>query len=206
MRKALSDELKELEEKIFQMSDIIRNMFLYSHDYEEILKLEDIVNQSEIEIEFFAIKILALYQPEATDLRKIITAIKVNNDLERIADHIENIARDFYLIKDNVILSVDELFDKVFNVFEKSISAYKNNSVVMAREVLSGDKEIDSLRNELINKIVNLITENSNLVDNGIKTVNIIQNLERIADLCTNICEDVIFLIEGKIFKHGKEI
>lgn len=206
MRKALSDELKELEEKIFQMSDIIRNMFSYCHNYQEILKLEDIVNQSEIEIEFFAIKTLALYQPEAVDLRKIITAIKVNNDLERIADHIENIARDFYLIKDNVIISIDELFDKVFNVFQKSISAYKNNNVIIAREVLNGDKEIDNLRNELINKIVSLMTEDSNLVDSGIKTINIIQNLERIADLCTNICEDVIFLMEGKIFKHGKEI
>ncbi len=206
MRKALSDELKELEEKIFKMSDIIRNMFLCYHNYEEILKLEDITNQSEIEIEFFAIKILALYQPEAMDLRKIITAIKVNNDLERIADHIENIARDFYLIKNNVIISVDELFEKVSNAFEKSIDAYKNNNVAIAREVLNGDKEIDSLRNELINKIINLMTEKPNLVDNGIKTINIIQNLERIADLCTNICEDVIFLMEGKIFKHGKEI
>ena len=206
MRKALSDELKELEEKIFQMSDIIKNMFLYCHNYEEVLKLEDSVNQSEIEIEFFAIKILALYQPEAMDLRKIITAIKVNNDLERIADHIENIARDFHLIKDNVIISIDELFEKVFNVFQKSINAYRNNDLVIAREVLNGDREIDNLRNELINKIVSLMTENSNLVDNGIKTINIIQNLERIADLCTNICEDVIFLLEGKIFKHGKEI
>jgi phosphate transport system protein len=206
MRKALSDELKELEEKIFQMSDIIKNMFLNCHNYEEILKLEDIVNQSEIEIEFFAIKILALYQPEAMDLRKIITAIKVNNDLERIADHIENIARDFYLIKDSVIISIEELFNKVFNVFEKSINAYKNNDVITAREVLSGDSEIDNLRNELINKIVILMTNDSNLVDSGIKTINIIQNLERIGDLCTNICEDVIFLMEGKIFKHGKEI
>jgi len=206
MRKALSDELKELEEKIFQMSDIIKNMFLNCHNYEEILKLEDIVNQSEIEIEFFAIKILALYQPEAMDLRKIITAIKVNNDLERIADHIENIARDFYLIKDSVIISIEELFNKVFNVFEKSINAYKNNDVITAREVLSGDSEIDNLRNELINKIVILMTKDSNLVDSGIKTINIIQNLERIGDLCTNICEDVIFLMEGKIFKHGKEI
>ncbi|MDT7879596.1 MAG: phosphate signaling complex protein PhoU [Candidatus Hydrothermia bacterium] len=206
MRKALSDELKELEEKIFQMSDIIRNMFLNCNNYEEILKLEDIVNQSEIEIEFFAIKILALYQPEAMDLRKIITAIKVNNDLERIADHIENIARDFYLIKDSVIISIEELFNKVFNVFEKSINAYKNNDVITAREVLSGDSEIDNLRNELINKIVSLMTKDSNLVDSGIKTINIIQNLERIGDLCTNICEDVIFLMEGKIFKHGKEI
>ncbi|MEO0223465.1 MAG: phosphate signaling complex protein PhoU [candidate division WOR-3 bacterium] len=206
MRKPLSDELKELEEKIFQMSDIIKNMFLHCHNYEEILKLEDSVNQSEIEIEFFAIRILALYQPEAMDLRKIITAIKVNNDLERIADHIENIARDFYLIKDNVIISIDELFEKVFNVFQKSINSYRNNDLVIAREVLNGDKEIDNLRNELINKIVSLMTENSNLVDSGIKTINIIQNLERIADLCTNICEDVIFLMEGKIFKHGKEI
>jgi phosphate transport system protein len=206
MRKALSDELKELEEKIFQMSDIIRNMFLNCHNYEEILKLEDIVNQSEIEIEFFAIKILALYQPEAMDLRKIITAIKVNNDLERIADHIENIARDFYLIKDSVIISIEELFNKAFNVFEKSINAYKNNDVITAREVLSGDSEIDNLRNELINKIVSLMTKDSNLVDSGIKTINIIQNLERIGDLCTNICEDVIFLMEGKILKHGKEI
>jgi Phosphate uptake regulator len=179
MRKALSDELKELEEKIFQMSDIIKNMFLSCHNYEEILKLEDIVNQSEIEIEFFAIKILALYQPEAMDLRKIITAIKVNNDLERIADHIENIARDFYLIKDSVIISTEELFNKVFNVFEKSINAYKNNDVITAREVLSGDSEIDNLRNELINKIVILMTKDSNLVDSGIKTINIIQNLER---------------------------
>jgi len=206
MRKPLSDELKELENKIFIVSDIIKNMFLNYKNYEEILKLEDIVNQSEMEIEFFAIKILALYQPEAVDLRTIITSIKVNNDLERIADHIENISRDYYLMKVEPVIDLKILFDKVYNAYEKSIIAYKNRDLNIAREVLNSDKEIDDERNKLIFEIVNYISNNPEKTDIAIKTLNIVQNLERIADLSTNICEDVIFLMEGKIFKHGKEI
>ncbi|MEO0144897.1 MAG: phosphate signaling complex protein PhoU [candidate division WOR-3 bacterium] len=206
MRKPLSDELIELENKVFEVSEIIKKMFLNCKNYEEILKLEDIVNQTEMDIELFGIKILALYQPEAGDLRKIITAIKVNNDLERIADHIENISRDYYLMKDNPVVSVQELFDKVMLAYEKAINSYKNRDVNLAKEVIMCDKEIDEMRNKLIVEIVNYIMENPSKAEISLKTLNIVQNLERIADLSTNICEDVIFLIEGKIYKHGKEI
>ncbi len=206
MRRALSEELKELENNVIEFSEMIKSMFKNCKNYEEVLKIEDIVNQREMEIEFFGIKVLALYQPEASDLRSIITAIKLNNDLERIADHIENISRDYKLMNDEPVISLKELFEKVYLAFEKSIEAYKNRDANLAREVMSSDKEIDNLRDNLIVDIVNFIIQNPQKTDISLKTLNIIQNLERIADLSTNICEDVIFLMEGKIFKHGKEV
>lgn len=206
MRRALSEELKELESKVLKVSEIIKDMFKNCKNYEEVMKLENLVNQSEMENEFFAIKILALYQPEARDLRSIISAIKLNNDLERIADHIENIARDYKLMGEEPVVNLKELYEKVFLAYEKSITAYENKDTNLAIEVIRCDREIDNLRNNLIMEIVNFISQNPQRTDPALKTLNIIQNLERIADLSTNICEDVIFLIEGKIFKHGKEV
>ncbi|MEO0202466.1 MAG: phosphate signaling complex protein PhoU [candidate division WOR-3 bacterium] len=206
MRRALADEIKDLENKLFEVAEIVNKMFSNYQNYEEILKLEDIVNQTEMDIELLGVKILALYQPEAGDLRTIITAIKINNDLERIADHIENISRDYYLMKDSPVVNLDELFKKVMLAYEKSINSYKNRDVNLAKEIIVCDKEINEIRNRLIVQIVNYIMENPSKAEISLKTINIVQNLERIADLSTNICEDVIFLIEGKISKHGKEI
>ncbi len=206
MRRALSEELKELESRVLKVSELIKDMFKNCKNYEEVMKLENLVNQSEMENEFFAIKILALYQPEARDLRSIISAIKLNNDLERIADHIENIARDYKLMGEEPTINLKELYEKVFLAYQKSITAYENKDVNLAIEVIKSDREIDNLRNALVVEIVNFISQNPQRTDPALKTLNIIQNLERIADLSTNICEDVIFLIEGKIFKHGKEV
>lgn len=206
MRKSLIDEINELENKIFEVSEIISNMILNYNNYEEILKLEDIVNQTEMDIELFAIKILALYQPEAIDLRRIITAIKINNDLERIADHIENISRDIYSVKGETIINLNSLIEKVMNAYRKSIDAYKNRNPELAKETMKCDQDIDIQRDNLIKQIVEYIMKCPENTEIALKNLNIIQNLERIADLSTNICEDVIFLVEGKIYKHGREL
>jgi phosphate transport system protein len=189
------------------MFQIIVEMYEQMKNLDFIEKCEEEVNKMEVENETFSVKILALHQPEAVDLRRIITAIKINNDLERIADHIQNISRDLKFLSDkDEIIKVSDMIDKVKVAFLNALDAYKSANVLLAKQVLVKDSEIDDLRNQLVSQLVKFINLHPAKVEKGLKTLNIIQNLERIADLSTNICEDVIFLIEGKIFKHGIEI
>lgn len=207
MRRSLSEDISELNSRILNMFQIIVEMYEQMKNLDFIEKCEEEVNKMEVENETFSVKILALHQPEAVDLRRIITAIKINNDLERIADHIQNISRDLKFLSDkDEIIKVSDMIDKVKVAFLNALDAYKSANVLLAKQVLVKDSEIDDLRNQLVSQLVKFINLHPAKVEKGLKTLNIIQNLERIADLSTNICEDVIFLIEGKIFKHGIEI
>ncbi len=216
-RRSLSEELEILMGEIKKEFSIVMEMLDRARDlienhsseaYEKIREMEDTINRMEVDIESHAIKLLALYQPEAGDLRTIITAIKVNNDLERAADHVENIARDANLMKNSggkMVVDIGEIYEKTRKNFCDAIDAFLNRDTQEAREIIMRDSEIDALRDRLVEEIVAEITLNPDTAPSALKALNIVQNFERIADLATNIAEDTIFWVEGIIFRHGIE-
>ncbi len=216
-RRSLEEELKALMGEIEKEFSIVLEMLDRARDlienhtdeaYKVIMDMEDTINRMEVDIESHAVKLLALYQPEAGDLRTIITAIKVNNDLERAADHVENIARDVHLMKrdgGNMIVDVSEIYEKTRKNFQDAIDAFLRRDTQEAREIIMKDSEIDRIRDRLIEEIVGEITLKPEIAPVALKALNIVQNFERIADLATNIAEDTIFWVEGIIFRHGIE-
>ena len=216
-RRSLSEELEilmgEIEKEfsiVLEMLDRTRDLIKnYSEEtYKRIMEMEDTINRMEVDIESHAIKLLALYQPEAGDLRTIITAIKVNNDLERAADHVENIARDTHLIKEKggeLVVDIGEIYDRTRRNFRDAIDAFLKKDTKEAREIIMRDEEIDHLRDRLIEEIVAEVMLKPEIAPSALKSLNIVQNFERIADLATNIAEDTIFWVEGIIFRHGIE-
>ncbi len=216
-RRSLSEELEilmgEIEKEFFIVLDMLDRArdLVENHSgeaYRTIMDMEDTINRMEVDIESHAIKLLALYQPEAGDLRTIITAIKVNNDLERAADHVENIARDIHLMKKDggsMIVDVSEIYSKTRRNFQDAIDAFLRKDTREAREIIMRDSDIDRLRDRLIEEIVGEITIRPEIAPSALKALNIVQNFERIADLATNIAEDTIFWVEGIIFRHGIE-
>ncbi len=173
---------------------------------EAVIAGDDQIDQREIEIEEECLKILALHQPVATDLRFIVAVLKMNNDLERMGDLTTSIAkRARWLARHDPIpwpYDVGPIADNVRAMVRGCLDALIEGDADKARAVCSADDQVDRMKRELI-KIVRAAMreqpENANVL---LRLLDVPRHLERIADLTTNIAEDVIYLVEGRIARH----
>jgi len=166
-------------------------------------------DQKEVEVEEECLKILALHQPVAIDLRFIIAAIKINNDLERIGDLAVNIAeRAEYLATQK---RPDEPFDfaamadRARSMLRRALDALVNMDACLAREVCADDDEVDAMNRQMYDQVKDAIHRRPEKVDALIHILSASRHLERVADHATNIAEDVIYMIEGEIVRHRSE-
>jgi phosphate transport system protein len=166
------------------------------------------VDEIEVEIEEECLKILALHQPVAVDLRFLIAVIKINNDLERIGDEAVNIAeRVIYLgtrAPLNVTFDYSEMSQKTIKMVKDSLDALVNLDLELAQKLRIDDNAIDALDRSFFQKVSNSLPENPENAGSLIQLFLISRHLERIADHTTNIAEEVIYLIEGVIHRHRR--
>ena len=164
------------------------------------------INQKENQIEEECLKILALHQPVAADLRFIISVLKVNNDLERIGDLAVNIAeRAVYLSAHEPLkatLNFPRMADGARKMVRKSLDALIGMDANLARIVLTMDDEIDDLNREMYTILQDLMHQSPECIERAVQTLSVSRYLERIADLSTNIAEDVVFMVEGELIRH----
>lgn len=164
------------------------------------------VDLQEVRIEEECLKMLALHQPVARDLRRIATVVKVNNDLERIADLAVNIterARGVGEFPDfNIPHGVDRMVTCTTRMVREALDAFVNLDTNAARNVIKMDDEVDDLNVLLINQLQLMMQSDRNAVVPGLHCFSAIRHLERIADLATNIAEDAIYLVNGEIIRH----
>ena len=176
---------------------------------DEVIIKDREVDSLEILIEEECLKILALYQPVAKELRFVIAVLKMNNDLERMGDLASNIAKRVrYLSKKEKIDLISEfrvVSEKVQMMVKKSLDALVNTDVMLAREVLAADDEIDRLTKQMLKRTINAIEKDSERTKEYFSIRSISKNLERIADSATNIAEDVVYLCSGEIIRHQSE-
>jgi phosphate transport system protein len=167
------------------------------------------VDEIEVEIEEECLKILALHQPVAVDLRFITAVIKINNDLERIGDEAVNIAeRVIYLgtrTPLNVTFDYSEMSIKTIKMVKDSLDALVNLDLEVALRLRIDDNAIDALDRGFFQKVSNSLPDNPENAGSLIQLFLISRHLERIADHATNIAEEVIYLIEGVIHRHRRE-
>jgi phosphate transport system protein len=202
----IESRLKDIQANLDEMYSLTLEMIdLSLESYEETIKREERVNELEIVIDELVVETIALFQPEAGYLREILMCLKINNDIERIADHAENVARDFKILREKN-LQIGDLEEDIRLIRELSkksfvevYSSFKNRDPELALQVIKSDKAIDDLRDRILNRAVKTLE-----TEIALKVVNIAQNFERVADLSTNIAEDVIFITKGEIAKHGK--
>lgn len=194
---SLTEERVRLAAEVIttQDSETIQSIIL--SDYE--------IDEMEIEIEEDCLKVLALHQPVAGDLRFIISVIKINNEIERIADTAVNIAMRVETISKCVPLSLDFDFkamsEKVIQMLRMSLDALVKRDADEARKVFLIDDEVDGLRNLAYKKITRLIPDHPQQSGCLINTYLLARHLERIADRATNIAEEVVYLVEGTIVR-----
>jgi len=174
---------------------------------DEIIRQDHDIDEMEVEIEEECLKILALHQPVAIDLRFIVSVIKINNDLERIGDQAVNIAQRmaFIATRRPFELSFDyvKMAEKAQDMLRKSLDALVNFDLDLAFKVLTLDDEVDRIKNEAYDHIKDEIQRNPDRVGYLINMLLVSRHLERLADHATNIAEEVIYLVEGDIVRHG---
>ena len=175
---------------------------------EEIVKSDYEIDELEVEVEEECLKLLALHQPVAVDLRFLIAVIKINNDLERIADEAVNIAQRVEIIAKqerlDIPLDYSLMAEKSESMLKKSLDALVNMDEDLALNVCALDDEVDNIKNQAYDLVKKAIREHPNRVGYLINLLLVSRHLERIADHATNIAEEVIYMIEGEIVRHGK--
>ena len=173
---------------------------------QDVLEYEDRINELEVDIEENCLKVLALHQPVAIDLRFIIVIMKVNNDLERMGDQAVNISQRVKSLMDGpklpISLPIDEMTNAVQKMVSLSLEALVSQDPAIARKVVDMDDIVDDLNAQTYDLIRETIQADPSLVTSAMSMATISSNLERIGDLCTNIAEEVIFMVEGQVIRH----
>ena len=212
----LEQKLDELKERLRAMAATVEEMVAGSvralvERNEDIATRvveaeEPKVNQLENEIEDAAINLIALHQPEATNLRTITMIIKLNKDLERIGDHAVNIADAArYLIERpqvKPLVDLPRMAEHAVAMLRDALDAFAKGDPALARAVCERDSAVDSLRDQINRELVSQMTSDATIIDRALKLMLISMNVERIADLATNIAEDAVYMAEGRVIMH----
>lgn len=218
MKRHLERELDRLRKKILTLSAMVEGniekalLSLTRHEIKlakEVIESDHEIDHFEVEIEEDCLKILALYQPEAIDLRYVVGILKMNNDLERMGDLAVNIAeRSAYLADKKgtkLFLDFTQMGEKTIAMVKKALDSLIKMNATMAREVCAADDEVDEMHRKMLLLIQDYIEKNPHEIKILIHLLLVSRHLERIADQATNIAEDVIYMIEGTIIRHHAE-
>jgi len=217
MTKHFQRELEKIKKKILSLGAMVEERVrmaiqaIEEFDGEiakKIILSDHEIDEMEVEVEEECLKIMALHQPVAVDLRFLIAVIKINNDLERIGDQAVNIAQRVKTItkkeRSDFVFDYSLMAEKAENMLRMSLDALVNLDDDLAFKVLLLDDEVDAINKEAYNLIKRAISKNPDNVSYLINLLLISRHLERLADHATNIAEEVIYMIEGEIVRHAK--
>ncbi|MBI4228491.1 MAG: phosphate signaling complex protein PhoU [Deltaproteobacteria bacterium] len=211
----LREELNGLKRTLLEMASSVEDMITKSIRSlkernmilaEEVIKSDDKINKMEIEIDNRCLKILALYQPEAADLRTVTMIMKINGELERIGDHAVNISEKVIYLADKPpvkpLIDIPRMAEKSVQMLRESLNSFVNTNAELAIEVCKMDDEVDSLETQIMRELLTYMMSDPRTIDPALRLILIARDLERVADLATNIAEDTYYIASGKIIKH----
>jgi len=212
------DELSELKSRLLTMSGeaqealgtAVSSVLERNADKAaQVIAGDRAIDRFELEIEDEVLRMLATQQPMAKDLRLLITALKIANDLERVGDHGVNIAQCAQrLLKDRLIPPEPELVEmarQARKMLSDALQAFVRGDAGLGREICRRDDSVDDLHRSVFRIILTHMMEDPHTIGAAMELFLVSRNLERVADLATNIAEDVVFLVEGKSIKHHVE-
>ncbi len=206
LKKLMSEECSLVEESMKQAIYSFTN-----HDVEianDVIKQDKTIDNLEIELEEECLKILALHQPVAGDLRYVIACLKMNNDLERIGDLSAHIAKNTKVISaTNEFAEFEKkclrtMMEKSQKMLKDSLDALFDMNIDLAKMVCNADDEVDDLNDKNYKRITKQITNDPNNTEYYMSLLGVSRSIERIADYATNIAEDIIYMINGDIVRH----
>lgn len=213
------DELAQLKQRLLDMSGQAQRLVdlairsLLDRDRaiaEEVIAGDKVLNDLEVEIEQRAVKLLALQQPMARDLRFLIGTIKVSSDLERVGDHAVNMAESAVRLVDHggrltPTPALEDMARRARAMLSDALDAFLRADGALGREVCKADDAVDALHDSVFRVLLTHMMESSRNIGPSLELLLVSRNLERVADLATNIGEDAVYLAEGKQIKHHFE-
>ncbi len=216
----LEERLNELRKALTQEASLTEYMVkssilgLIRQDADILKKVieeeEEKLNKMELQLDEFCINFIALYQPEATYLRTVLMVYRINNDLERIGDLAVNIAESsLYLISHpqvKPLIDIPKMANISIDMLKMAIDSFLYGNLNIAGNVLEQDKVVDNLRDQILRELITYMASDPSTIERSIHLIRISRCLERIADLSTNICEDVIFMVSGKVIRHHNDL
>ncbi len=217
-RRQLQDDLDQLQHTLVEMAGRVEEIVQIStsavldRDPEAadvIERADDVVDDLEITLDERVTEVLALQSPMARDLRQIMTTLKVANDLERIGDHGVNISRAARRLSSMDALpevpEVEEMVEHTRGMLADALASFVSRNPGTARMVCARDDKVDNLRSSLFRILVTHMLEDPRRISPALELLLISQNLERVADLCTNVAEEVVYLVEGRSIRHRSD-
>jgi len=217
MERMLDAERQRIKEHLLRMGGLVEAMIdiaiqaalRHPADTDAVWKHEDEVNALHVDIDDKCFKSIALRQPAAADLRFLLSALKINGDLERMGDHATNIAQDAqFLAAAPALPPMDDIVviaDRTKRIVTMSLDAFVQMDVALARSVIAREEEIDHLKAKILKDLLVFIAGNPALANHAVDIILIARNFERIGDHATNIAEEVIFMVLGKDIRHNVE-
>ena len=208
-------EIESLKKKLLTLGAVVEERIakalaaVVKHDMKlalEVVEGDTEIDQMEVDVEEDCLKLLALYQPVAIDLRFVVAVLKINNDLERMADHAVNIARRAEYLATypdgELPAELEIMLQKVQAMVRDTLDAFVRQDPALARRVCMADREVDQLNRQMHVLIQQQIRADPERVEQLIHQLSVSRQLERVADLATNVAEDVVYTVEGEIIRH----
>lgn len=219
MERHFDEELKELHKEILRMGVLAQEAIYKSIEAlknrdkgqaQEVINTDNKIDELELAIDERCIDLIALYQPMAGDLRFITTGMKINAELERIADLAVDISQRVLELVDKPLLKplidIPKLSTVAQKMVQDSIDSFVKRDVDLAGKVVLADSEADQLRNLVQEELINdYMARDASTANRAVSLLLIARHLERICDHATNIAEDVVYMVKAKVVKHHRE-
>jgi phosphate transport system protein len=208
----LKQRMLDMSARAEELVDLAVDALLTRDDgkAEAVIQADKDVDRLENEVEQLAIELLALQQPMARDLRFIISAIKISSDLERVGDHAVNIAQSAQRISPlrgplRIDPAIEDMARRARRMLGDALDAFVRADGVLGREVCRRDDDVDALHDSIFRTLLTHMMADARMITPSLELLLVSRNLERVADLATNIAEDAVYLAEGKQIKHHAE-
>ncbi|HAU49957.1 MAG: phosphate signaling complex protein PhoU [Pirellulales bacterium] len=218
MARHIEHQIQQLKQLILRFGTIVEesinrsNIALFKKDValaRRVMDNDSEIDRMEVEVEEECLKILALYQPVAADLRFVVAVLKINNDLERIGDLARNIAKRVAQLENTgpyeLPREIPLMAKQAEEMVKKSLDAVVNGDPDLARLIREEDDVVDAGRQTVRKNMMEQIKQNPESVESLLRINSVSKHLERIADMATNIAEDVIYMVEGEIVRHRQD-
>ncbi len=210
-------ELGDLKKKLLHMAAIAESMIdraireLVDRDEgvaQPVFQYEEEINRLQILIDEEAMMLLATQQPVANDLRFIFAASKINSDLERIGDLVINITENVHVLLEQPplkpLIDIPRMAELARKMVRESLDALVKEDVLLAQAVISGDDQLDGLKEQIIRELITYMIADPRAIERALALILIARHLERIGDHATNIAQDVIYMIQGRDVRHPR--
>ena len=215
MERLFDEELKNLKEMLLRMAGLVEESIELSIEalkeqrdepIQAVLKNEERINRLDVEVDEACLRLMALRQPMAGDLRFITSAMKINSELERMGDLAVNVSEQATILNKlpplKPLIDIPRMARLAQAMVRDSINAFINRDEALARSVCERDDEVDALDEQIFRELLTYMMEDAANISRAVALILVSRNLERMADHATNVGEDVIYLANGKTIKH----